>query len=246
VGIASAGVFGVIVGGIALIGILLFKTITTYRLDILNDFDQKMKMIQQIFSGIGDVAAGIVTLNKEKILSGLAKMFDGINKLFRDVQNKLSILTTGKTQDELDQIAADKKRADALTARGYSYVVDSDGNERLERNRWTPDELAQPAVNYMGHIPSAFGGLLSALSSESRNMPRGAGLAIANTSEAILQPEQLKRLVFGSVAAGAAGMGATFAPQIVIQGGGDPQQTAELVMREMERMFGEFTRGQLA
>ena len=243
-GIASTGVFGVIVGGIALIGISLFKTITTYRLDILNDFDQKMKMIQQIFSGIGDVAAGIVTLNKEKILAGLAKMFDGINKLFRDVQNKLSILTTGKTQDELDQIAADKKRADALTAKGYSYVVDSDGNERLERNKWTPDGLAQS--KYMGHIPAAFGGLLSALSSESRNMPRGAGIAIANTSEAILQPEQLKRLVFGSVAAGAAGMGATFAPQIVINGGGDPQQTAELVMREMERMFGEFTRGQLA
>ena len=241
VGIASTGVFGVIVGGI---GFLLFRTITTYRMDIINDFEQKLKMFQQVFSGIGELATGIVTLNKDKILSGIGKMFDGINKLFRDVQNKLSILTTGKTQDELDQIAADKKRADALTAKGYSYVVDSDGNERLERNKWTPDGLAQS--KYMGHIPAAFGGLLSALSSESRNMPRGAGLAIANTSEAILRPEQLKNLVFGSVAAGAAGMGATFAPQIVINGGGDPQQTAELVMREMERMFGEFTRGQLA
>jgi hypothetical protein len=217
----------------------LNRVVTERRQDIIDTWATDWDNISKTISGIWEMGVGILTLNGPLMLEGMTKLFKSINSTFRDLENQWSILTTGKTLDERDQIEADKSRADALTARGYSYVVDSDGNERLERNNWA-------AANYRGHIPAAFGGLLSALSSESRNMPRGAGLAIANTSEAILQPEQLKRLVFGSVAAGAAGMGATFAPQIVIQGGGDPQQTAELVMREMERMFGEFTRGQLA
>jgi len=217
----------------------LNRVVTERRQEIIDTWGKSWENIKNAFTGTWDIALGIVMSNGPVLAEGLTALFNSINAVFRDLQNQWSILTTGKTQDERDQIEADKRRADALTARGYSYVVDSDGNERLERNNWA-------AAKYKGHIPAAFGGLLSALSSESRNMPRGAGLAIANTSEAILQPEQLKRLVFGSVAAGAAGMGATFAPQIVIQGGGDPQQTAELVMREMERMFGEFTRGQLA
>ena len=239
-GITSLGLFGLLLAAVVLVGVGLFKIISEHRQEIIDRWNKTWDNIKKALSGAWDAAAGVVTNNAALISQGLSKLFNSINSAIRDFQNQWSVLTTGKTQDERDQIEADKKRADALAAKGYSYVVDSDGNERLERNKWTP------ASKYMGHIPAAFGGLLSALSSESRNMPRGAGLAIANTSEAILQPEQLKRLVFGSVAAGAAGMGATFAPQIVINGGGDPQQTAELVMREMERMFGEFTRGQLA
>ena len=239
-GITSLGLFGLLLAAVVLVGVGLFKIISEHRQEIIDRWNKTWDNIKKALSGAWDAAAGVVTNNAALISQGLSKLFNSINSAIRDFQNQWSVLTTGKTQDERDQIEADKKRADALAAKGYSYVVDSDGNERLERNKWTPE------VKHRGHIPAAFGGLLSALSSESRNMPRGAGIAIANTSEAILQPEQLKRLVFGSVAAGAAGMGATFAPQIVINGGGDPQQTAELVMREMERMFGEFTRGQLA
>jgi hypothetical protein len=224
---------------VVVVGYWLNRVVTERRQELIDTWAADWDNISKTISGVWQIGIGIVTLNGPLMFEGMTKLFKSINSTFRDMQNQWSILTTGKTQDERDQIEADKRRADALTARGYSYVVDSDGNERLERNNWA-------AAKYRGHIPAAFGGLLSALSSESRNMPRGAGLAIANTSEAILRPEQLKNLVFGSVAAGAAGMGATFAPQIVINGGGDPQQTAELVMREMERMFGEFTRGQLA
>jgi hypothetical protein len=66
--------------------------------------------------------------------------------------------------------------------------------------------LGTPAASakFGGHIPTvaASGGLFDAIFSELRNMPSGASLAIANTSEAILTPRQLNNLVSGSAAAG--------------------------------------------
>jgi hypothetical protein len=98
---------------------------------------------------------------------------------------------------------------------------------------------------YMGHIPTAANGLFAAAAMEARNMPSGAGLAIANTSEAILRPDQLRNLVNGSVAAGAQG-GMTFSPTINIQGGGDAESNAREMLRYLQIFFDEHMQGQMA
>jgi hypothetical protein len=99
---------------------------------------------------------------------------------------------------------------------------------------------------YMGHIPTAANGLFAAAAMEARNMPSGAGLAIANTSEAILRPDQLRNLVNGSVAAGASGGGMVFSPTININGGGDAESIARETLRYLQIFFDEHMQGQLA
>jgi hypothetical protein len=98
---------------------------------------------------------------------------------------------------------------------------------------------------YMGHIPTAANGLFAAAAMEARNMPSGAGLAIANTSEAILRPDQLRNLVNGAVATGAQG-GMVFSPTINIQGGGDAESIARETLRYLQIFFDEHMQGQMA
>jgi hypothetical protein len=98
---------------------------------------------------------------------------------------------------------------------------------------------------YMGHIPTAANGLFAAAAMEARNMPSGAGLAFANTSEAILRPEQLRNLVNGSVAAGAQGA-TTFSPTIHIHGGGDAESNAREMLHYLEIFFDQHIQAQMA
>jgi hypothetical protein len=233
-GAASLVTVGWVVAAITLIGYSLYGTISSRWEECVSSFSQTFDRIKDALIGIWEVGLGIVTLNSPLLFDGLTKLFKSVTDLFHDLQNKISILTTGETLEGRAAREQDFVRQSQLAQQGYVYETDGNGNTSLVKSK------------YMGHIPAAFGGLMTALSTEARNMPRGASLAVANTSEAILQPEQLRRLVFGSAAAGAAGAGMTFAPQITVNGSSDPKQTAEMVMTAMEQMFGEFTRGQLA
>jgi hypothetical protein len=240
IAVATGGLPLAIVGSLVLaFGLVawsLYRTITTRWDDVVSHFGRLFDKIKTVMSNTWDLAVGIVTLNGPLIFSSLTKLFSGVKQVFDDLANKWSVLTTGKSIAENQVIEQDLAMRQQQAARGNRFETGPDGITRFPAG----------TAKYMGHIPTAFGGLLSALNSETRNMPRGAGLAIANTSEAILRPEQLKNLVFGSVSAGAAQGNMTFAPNITVSGSSDPRQTAEMVMQAMEQMFGEFTRGQLA
>lgn len=100
-------------------------------------------------------------------------------------------------------------------------------------------------ASYQGYIPNAASGFLGALSSEMRGMPTGASPIVANTSEAILTPRMLTNLVKGSVAMGSSG--GTFAPQVVVNaGGGNPEEIAQEVLRQIEILYRQYTQGALA
>jgi disulfide bond formation protein DsbB len=94
---------------------------------------------------------------------------------------------------------------------------------------------------YGGHIPAAANGLLGAFNSEMRNMPSGAKPVVANTSEFILTPAQMQRLMQGSADVGASqGKNITFAPVISVNGGGDARAIASEVLQQLEIMFAQY------
>jgi hypothetical protein len=103
---------------------------------------------------------------------------------------------------------------------------------------------------YAGNIPNAADGLFSSLSAEMARMPAGATPVIANSSEAILTPSQLRNLVNGSASAGAARSGGgntiNISPTFTINGASDPETTARQVMRYMEILLEEHMQGAIA
>ncbi|MBH8566713.1 hypothetical protein I8748_31955 [Nostoc sp. CENA67] len=99
---------------------------------------------------------------------------------------------------------------------------------------------------YKGHIPTASDGLLGALATESRNMPSGASPVIANSSEFILTPAQMQRLMQGSAAVGASAKSTVLAPVINVYGVNDPVAIARLALEQLEIMYAAQVQGQLA
>lgn len=104
--------------------------------------------------------------------------------------------------------------------------------------------LNPPAYN--GHIPTAANGLLGALATESRNMPSGASPVIANSSEFVLTPAQMSRMMQGSASVGASSASpGVFAPVFNITGS-NASEIAAQVMQILESQFQEFQQGVLA
>lgn len=91
-----------------------------------------------------------------------------------------------------------------------------------------------------GLIPGGMGGLLGAAMREARAMPAGAQLAMANTSEMILNRRQQGRL------AGAGG--GSFSPNIVVNAspGMDTEGLANMVMQRINEAFHQYEQGFLS
>ncbi|PHJ59599.1 hypothetical protein VF14_09005 [Nostoc linckia z18] len=99
---------------------------------------------------------------------------------------------------------------------------------------------------YKGHIPTAAGGLLGAFANESRNMPSGASPVVANSSEFILTPAQMQRMMQGSAAVGASTRNTVFSPVINVYGVNDPVAIARLALEQLELMYAQQQQGVLA
>ncbi|MBW4443081.1 MAG: hypothetical protein KME10_17945 [Plectolyngbya sp. WJT66-NPBG17] len=86
------------------------------------------------------------------------------------------------------------------------------------------------------------GSLFSAIARETALMPSGSNLAIANTSETILNRAQQRDLVSLVSATRTRGGGSTFAPQIVVNPapGMNEESLANLVMNRMEQHWNQY------
>lgn len=100
------------------------------------------------------------------------------------------------------------------------------------------------SAKWRGNIPAASNGLFEAIKTESANMPSGAGLAIANTSEFILTPDQMKNFVSNS--SGKSISNSFVFGDIVVNGAENVKEIAGAVMREISAQLEEYINGQLA
>jgi hypothetical protein len=176
--------------------------------------------ISKVFQGYIDVAIGIVTMDGAKIQQGLRSLFDGITGWLNQIRDSVAVVTGGKTTGQLQAEEVEQRSMQRLYA------------AQAAQARW------------QGQIPTAAGGFLPALNTEIRNMPSNASPVIANSSEFILRPDQMSRLMQGAASAG--GGSGTFAPQITIQGITEPEAVAKEVLRYLEIFYSEFQAGALA
>lgn len=102
-------------------------------------------------------------------------------------------------------------------------------------------------ARYMGQIPHAaggwLGGLMSAAAAESRAMPSGAGLVLANTSETIIPKDKVLALrsnLSGNVNT------INYSPTFIVQGIDNPRALAQMALEELNSMVQDYIGGELA
>lgn len=95
---------------------------------------------------------------------------------------------------------------------------------------WKSGADLPPGILQAGE--SAYMGHTSPLIEEARNMPAGSRLAVANTSEAVMTPEQVKAM-FAGIASGTGGGGIHIGNLNV--GSGSAQEIAHEVLNEIEK-----------
>ena len=100
---------------------------------------------------------------------------------------------------------------------------------------------------YEGYVPNAangwIGGILRAAIREGANMPSGAGVMVANTSEAVLTSRQQANLARSL--AGRSSGGLSIGNLNVSSMASDPKAVAREVMNEISRQFASFEQNQL-
>ena len=87
-----------------------------------------------------------------------------------------------------------------------------------------------------GYAGTPIGGLLSAAQTEASKMPYGAQLAVRNTDEIFMKPQQMANVVEGATHAGATGVGNIQTGPITISIDGynqDPKQLTETIAAEL-------------
>lgn len=232
---ATAGLPVLLTGAIVLGVVAAAQIITDNWSVIWSAIAETLQSMGRVISGIIKSVVGLLTGNGGLIVKGFDDIFKGTIDIIRKVLDSIAIarqtlgdntaLTSGQTAANNAAALADQKLAQAIKNNGGSAIVPS---------------------RFMGQIPTAASGLMSALALESSRAPRNSTPVIANSSEFILRPEQMRNLVQGTAAIASSG-GSSFAPTINISGSfGDVESLSKEVLRHLEIFYQEFQQGQLA
>lgn len=164
--------------------------------------------------------------------------------------------TIGAAQKKLGKVLADpiaqvtpepvKQAAGIVFSPGLQNLIPGVGLYNTTRGLYG----LVSGAKYNGQIPNAadgfLGGLMQAAAAESRAMPSGSGLVVGNTSEFILRPDQMKRLMQGAASVGTSSTQINFSPTFNIQGASDPRALAQMALNELDAMLQDYVVGQLA
>lgn len=203
-----------------------------------NDWISPLKTsIDALFKGIADFIASIKlpsismpTISMPSVTSAVATVTNAVAPPGSAAGNAVKAVTDTAAAAASAMTDATKAVGNAVS-NAAAVVTNPTAN--------LPVPNATP--KWRGNIPSASNGLFEAIKSEQSNMPGGASLAIANTSEYIMTPRQMENFVNNT---SGGGVNVSFG-NIVINGVNDPQNIAEAVMREMSAQLEEYLQGQL-
>lgn len=220
-----------------------------------DDFlDRAIKRSQGFFNSVVDFFNNLEdNINKgaDAVGNFFIKMFDAIIQGLQDTWNKItgkiSEVTNGIGtffQNPWDTTVSAVQSAASNPLGVVQGALNTAGNILNPVGTVAGQILDAVTPNYAGNLGviNAANGLFDAIRAETINMPVGAGLAIANTSETILTTEQLTNLVEGSYNTGARSYGGNNAT-INIQSGAItlvlPQSTPQAIAMEALRILEE-------
>lgn len=222
--------------------------------DAAKTFLNAFNLVRAVFTG--DIN-GAIQAAKDLVSS--------VTSWFNRLRDTWATLTGGKTTGQLsaDQASA---RADQLLQQAQANKAAQAMGPMLPATAQfagqipviarfaggLPDFISVGA-RFLGQLPvvHAAGGLLSAATQEAANKPPGSGLVVANTSEFILTPAQMSRLMQGSASVAAqgsaplSGASITFAPQFVTGNNMDVEELSREVLRMFQIFLDETISSQL-
>lgn len=187
---ATAGIPLILAVAAALSIAALAKSIIDNWAAIVAGVSQFFAPILEAFMAGVNVVAGIIMGDRELIMGSVRQLGQAIRDTIEQVTDQIAFLTGGQTagQQRAEDTAmlAEQRFQAARAANPGSVAIPAPTSPTV------PSRTA-------GYIPNAasglnVGGLLSAAIREGQQMPSGAGLAIANTSEAILNQAQQRAL----------------------------------------------------
>lgn len=233
---AAAGLPIILVAGAALAIAALAKAIIDNWDALWGGIKATLDWIGNVIMGSFKMLAGIFTLNMDlakdgmsQWLTGMTGLFDWLNARIDDVKAQFGMQTSGQARAE--QVAMEAERRFQAANAADTRVI-------------TPVPSRSE-----GYIPNAanglnVGGILQAAIREGQRMPSGAGLAIANTSEAILNQAQ-QRALANRLSASSGGGGMTINSLVVQSAATDAQGIAQDIMRAIADEYRAYQQSKL-
>ncbi|MBW4675973.1 MAG: hypothetical protein KME52_18700 [Desmonostoc geniculatum HA4340-LM1] len=186
-------------------------------------------------------------------VSSVQNFFASLGQAIADMWNQLLSTITGAIGNVITQaqstISAPVSAIGSVVSNPVGTIGDAvvgAGQSAFNLGQNIASGTANLLGFYKGHIPTASGGLLGAFANESRNMPSGASPVVANSSEFILTPAQMQRMMQGSAVVGASTRNTSFSPVINVYGVNDPVAIARLALEQLEIMYTQQQQGVLA
>ncbi|BAZ39408.1 hypothetical protein NIES4101_53610 [Calothrix sp. NIES-4101] len=199
---------------------------------------------------IANAFAGMVESLAAPVVAFTANAITQAQGFFGWIGTSISQMWEGIKQAIFQAIERAKQQVASIVSAPVNAVTSTVSDVGLGIRQTVTDAgnlLSGTPANYNGRIPTAANGLLGAFAAESRNMPPGASPVVANSSEFILRPDQMARLMQGSAAVGAASAGSNISiGNISINGIQNPAQIADAVIAEIEARLGQFQQSVLA
>ena len=211
------------------------------------DWGQVLTTISGIATGFRDFMLSYFKTTAENLVESLGRgirdigiaMGDGIRNLFDRLDQKIED-TFGVAISDLVNIVTGFATGGAI---GGGLAI----REALREPQVVTSGRVIERGRYQGIQPGD-GGIMGGIISELSNKPRSSDLVVANTSEAILRPNQAQNLIMNSMAAGASAGGRS-APNInltVSFAAGTLQEQAEQVIQVLEQQIMQATSRYLA
>jgi hypothetical protein len=244
-GAMAAGVESVRQNTIPIIGSLLTAVWDGIKMLVIGVAFAITEGFQGITDYFGITATSLVTAATDPIqgffsflIQGLIGMWESLKSAItqaieRAKNTVLQVVTQQNPNTPTNPVSSVVGTASTLL-NPIGSLVNGAANQVMGANLWR------------GRIPTAANGMLGALATESSQMPSGAFPVIANSSEFILTPAQMGRMMRGSATVGAQSRGnVTISPVFNISGN-DAKAIASIVLAEIELLFNQYQDGVLA
>jgi hypothetical protein len=161
--------------------------------------------LRQAWAIISDALRGIPDAIKELIEKVKEAVKGFIPNTIAGVGNAVATAAAPITQPVKEAASSIASTAGSIMDAATTVIKNVISGGKKDEKEEAPEPITIPAM-FSGHIPHFDGGnpgfipaLLKSINLERANMPSGAQVAIANTSEWILKPDQMQGLVSGLI-----------------------------------------------
>lgn len=142
-----------------------------------------LRGIADFFGSMVSAMAGAVSSGANYVINAVSSFFQQIGSVWETIKN--AIMSNPAVQALMSVAQTTANTVGAVTS-PVGGVVSTVGGALSGAGDFLSGALGAALPKFAGNIPNAAGGLIGAAMAESRAMPSGASLVVANSSETII------------------------------------------------------------